>query len=110
VTAVLTSAHARCAATVAPLAEALGLAVERRAELAEGAGQAAALELVRRVASDVTVLCTHGDIVMDLLDGLERDDGIALAPAYPLAKGSTWVLEFDGGRCASARYLPPPAG
>ena len=95
---VLSSPYLRCTQTVAPLAAARGLAVEPTDELAEGEGPAG-LALVRRLLSEPrhTVLCTHGDVVEEVLDGLgvERD-GIT-------RKGATWVLEPD-----SAGQLDPP--
>jgi phosphohistidine phosphatase SixA len=96
---VLSSPYVRCSQTVAPLAAARGLAVEPADDLAEGAGPAAQA-LVHRLLTgpDHTVLCTHGDVVEDVLDalGVERDD--------VTDKGATWVLEPGGARC-----LAPPA-
>jgi len=95
---VLSSPYLRCTQTVAPLAAALGLAVEPSDDLAEGQGPAG-LVLARSLvgAAGHTVLCTHGDVVEEVLDGLGvgRDEGTR--------KGATWVLDGDG-----ARHLPPP--
>jgi phosphohistidine phosphatase SixA len=95
---VLSSPYLRCSQTVAPLAAAYGLTVEPSDDLAEGAGRAGA-ELVGRVltADGDTVLCTHGDVLEDVLDslGITRD-GYA-------RKGATWVLD---GR--TARHIPAP--
>ena len=95
---VLSSPYLRCTQTVAPLAAARGLAVEPTDDLAEGEGPAG-LALVRRLLAEPahTVLCTHGDVVEEVLDGLgvERGDFTR--------KGATWVLEPDG-----ARQLDPP--
>ncbi|MGH3037075.1 MAG: SixA phosphatase family protein [Gaiellaceae bacterium] len=92
---VLTSPYVRCRQTVDPLAEALGLAVEERVELAEGAGAAAIVQLVGRLRGAVAVLCTHGDVIAAVL-GEESE------------KGSAWVLEPDAGGGLSPReYLHP---
>ena len=95
---VLSSPYLRCTQTVAPLAAARGLAVEPSDDLAEGEGPAG-LALVRRLLTEAndTVLCSHGDVVEEVLDGLgvARDD--------VTRKGATWVLELDG-----ARQLDPP--
>jgi 8-oxo-dGTP diphosphatase len=95
---VLSSPYLRCTQTVAPLAEARALRVEPTDDLAEGEG-AAGLVLVRSLLGQTgdIVLCTHGDVVEEVLDGLgvERD-GIT-------DKGATWVLRRDG-----ARALSPP--
>jgi 8-oxo-dGTP diphosphatase len=104
---VLTSPYARCVETVAPLAATRGLPAEACDDLAEGAGTAA-LALVGTLAagpatSADVVLCTHGDVLFELLDGL------GLRTDVPMKKGSTWVLRVAGGRVVDASYLPPPA-
>ena len=95
---VLSSPYLRCTQTVAPLAAARGLRVDPTDDLAEGQG-VAGLALVRGLLdqTDDIVLCTHGDVVEEVLDGLgvERDE--------ITDKGATWVLRRDG-----ARPLPPP--
>lgn len=96
---VLSSPYLRCTQTVAPLAAARGMTVEPTDDLAEGAGRAG-VALVRRLLAEPkdTVLCTHGDVMEEVLDvlGVERND--------ITRKGATWVLSADG-----ARFLPPPA-
>ena len=96
---VLSSPYLRCTQTVAPLAAALGLAVEPSDDLAEGQGPSG-LVLARSLvgAAGHTVLCTHGDVVEEVLDelGVDRD-------GYT-RKGATWVLDQEGGR-----HLPPPS-
>jgi phosphohistidine phosphatase SixA len=94
---VLTSPYVRCRQSVDPLAAELGLPVEERAELAEGAGEAEAWGLVEELAGSTAVFCTHGDI-LGLLLGEEAE------------KGSTWVVEAGpGGGLHRYTYLPPPA-
>lgn len=94
---VLTSPYVRCRQSVEPLARALGLPVEDRDELAEGAGETETQALVVELGETTSVLCTHGDILGVLL-GEEPE------------KGSTWVVvaDADGGFTRSA-YLAPPA-
>lgn len=93
----LTSPYVRCRQSVEPLAEALGLPVEDRGELAEGAGEAAARALVAELGETTAVLCSHGDI-LELLLGEEPE------------KGSTWVVEARQDDSLRRRaYLPPPA-
>ncbi|HVL06005.1 MAG TPA: phosphoglycerate mutase family protein [Acidimicrobiales bacterium] len=88
---VLSSPYLRCTQTVAPLAAARGLAVEPCDDLAEGEGQAG-ISLTRRLLSHDhhTVLCSHGDVVEEILDalGVPRDDFTR--------KGATWVLDEVG--------------
>ncbi len=106
---ILSSPYARCVQTVAPLAERLGLTVESHDALAEGASEAEVVELVRKMAAENPVLCTHGDVIPNLLDSLARRDGLRLPPRYPCAKGSVWVLEQDAdGRFVAGTYLPAP--
>jgi hypothetical protein len=54
-------------------------------------------------APGTAVLCTHGDVIPDVLDTLECewDDRCE--------KGSTWVLGADEDGRVRGRYLPPPA-
>jgi len=53
------------------------------------------------------VMCTHGDLVPELLRLASRD-GLAVEDAPRWPKGSTWVLESDGSQFTRARYLAPP--
>ena len=108
IASVLSSPYVRCVETVQPLADKLGLPVERDARLVEDAAPADAVELLREVASTTTVLCSHGDLIPAILDLLVASDGLLLPPDYPYAKGSTWELDLDGDRVVSACYLPPP--
>jgi phosphohistidine phosphatase SixA len=71
----LSSPYVRCIETVGPLAAALELAVEPDDRLAEGSGRAA-LELL---SEDGVVLCTHGDVVDELLGrGLKKGAAVVL--------------------------------
>lgn len=105
---VLSSPSQRCVQTVEPLAAAFGLKVETAPELLEGASAAAAVAVVRGHARDGTpaVLCTHGDIIPGVLDGLRRL-GLRLADQQRWAKGSIWVIDGDGDTFGVARYVPP---
>ena len=100
---ILSSPYLRCTQTVAPLASALELPVEPTDDLAEGAGAAARRLVASLTAAADTVLCTHGDVLDDLLAGAD------LPWDAPMKKGCTWVLEVADGRVSTARYLPPPA-
>jgi len=105
---VLSSPFERCVETVAPLAQARGVQVERSDALAEG-GAYEAVELVRSLMGTPAALCTHGDIVPRVLEHFVVHDGIELGPDPRWAKGSTWVLEDDGERIIKAVYFEPPA-
>jgi phosphohistidine phosphatase SixA len=93
---VLSSASVRCRETVEPLSRSLGLPLEERTELAEGASADELRRLAAQLREDVAVLCTHGDVVEDVL-GEESE------------KGSTWVVRLEGDALERVEYLPPPA-
>ncbi len=102
---VISSPSVRCVQTVEPLAIARGMEIETTTDLAEGTG----LKVldVMRAAPDGAALCTHGDVLFDLLGVLHRQ-GVVPGSAQA-QKGSTWVLGLDGDRVVEAGYLPPPA-
>ena len=106
---ILSSAFVRCVQTVEPLAGARGLEVVAVSELREGVPVG---ELARALASldeRPTVVCGHGTEIETLIDRFERD-GATIDGSRGIAKGSVWVLERDGARVVSARYLPAPPG
>ena len=108
ITRIVSSPYVRCQETVGPLAERLHLPVEPSPSLEEGASLPEALRLVEKVADKPTVLCTHGDVIGELLDHLRRagvlsDDGVRME------KGATWILDTEAGEVTAARYLPPPS-
>lgn len=104
----LSSPYARCMQTLEPLGMLLGVAVEPVEELAEGHGYDA-FELLRSLAETNAALCSHGDVIPQMLQALAVDDELDLGPNPRQAKGSTWVLESAGRRFISAAYLPAPA-
>ena len=102
---ILSSHYVRCLETVVPLACHRRRSVEVHPALAEGSSAADASALVAEVGASTAVLCTHGDVIWNVLVGLAHHDGDDL----PMSKGSTWVVEEKGGRLAAIRYLSPPA-
>lgn len=106
-TDVLSSPYVRCVQTVEPLAERLGLSVERADALTEGARFKDALPLVEKYADTNAVLCMHGDVLPEILEHFARR-GLAL-PHDRVEKGSTWALEFVDGTATAIRYFAPPA-
>jgi phosphohistidine phosphatase SixA len=103
----LASPYTRCVQTLEPLADQLGLSVEPDPRLAEGAGAGGALELADELAGMPAVLCSHGDVIPDLLEALVAR-GVKLRDEPRWQKASTWVLSRDGARLAQGRYVPPP--
>ena len=103
---IMSSPYVRCEQTVKPLALDRGLPLELTETLAEGAPLGDLLTMMTEVADVAAVACCHGDLIPAALEhlrevGVPCDDG-------PTKKGSTWLLERDGGAVVRARYLPPP--
>jgi 8-oxo-dGTP diphosphatase len=92
---ILSSPYLRCVQSVEPLADARGLDVEAVDALAEGAGEAAALELFRGLDGPA-VACAHGDLAEALLDD-------------KLKKGATAVLDVSADGVEVLERLDPPA-
>jgi len=106
---VLSSPYVRCVQTVEPLGAAVGLKVEESDDFAEGNSHKA-IELVRGLAEGHAnvVVCSHGDVIPDIVEHLVRTDTMSLPDLQGWAKGSTWVLTAKDGRFDSALYLPAP--
>lgn len=97
----------RCVQTLQPLADHLGLVVEPDERIAEGHGFSGALELARELRGAPAAICSHGDVIPDLLEALvRRGTAFKDEPRWP--KASTWVLTRNGDGFSKARYLPPP--
>lgn len=96
---VCSSPYVRCVQTVEPLAAALGVGVEEREELAEGASRDAVLGLLGALEGPLPALCTHGDVV-ELL----------LGPKLALEKGAARILETTGSAVVPGQYIPAPEG
>jgi broad specificity phosphatase PhoE len=107
ISAVFSSPYIRCVQTVAPLARARRLAVQEISQLAEGAGLRGAFRFIEDPGLDDAALCTHGDVIQELVEELIRRR-IVKASQTDLEKGSTWVVEVDDGLPVSARYIPAP--
>jgi 8-oxo-dGTP diphosphatase len=104
---VLSSPFVRCVQTVEPLAAALELKVEEVDALSEGAPFEAALDLLEEV-EDHTVLCSHGDVILAVVDALVRR-GLTVKGQPDWRKGATWVLHRDkSGGWGSGRVVLPP--
>lgn len=108
ITRLLASPFVRCMETLGPLSERLGVPVEADARLGEGRGAAGALAVADEVRGTNAVLCSHGDVIPDLLDEL-LSRGTKLKDELRWQKASTWVLSWDGDELTKGRYLPPPS-
>lgn len=107
IAAVLSSPYVRCVQTVEPIARARRLAVQTTPHLAEGAGLMGVRRFIEDPALDDVLLCTHGDVIQELVEELIRR-GILNAAQLLMDKGSTWVVEAEDGSPVSARYIPAP--
>lgn len=96
---VCSSSYVRCVQTVEPLAATLGVEVEEREELAEGASREEVLGLLGALEGALPALCTHGDVV-ELL----------LGPELELEKGAARILEMTGSAVVPGQYIRPPEG
>jgi hypothetical protein len=68
--------------------------VEEATELAEGGTAQGVRDLIMRLNAELPALCTHGDVIEELLGGESE-------------KGSTWVLVLADGAFRPVEYLPP---
>ena len=107
-TTIVTSPFTRCVQTVKPLARARKLEIVKDKRLGEDVPTDAAVELVAELPSGA-VVCSHGDVIGDLLGGLaaQPDATPGLAGRLRREKGSTWWLTLDGAQARAASYLPP---
>ena len=95
-TRLVSSPSLRCVQSFEPAAKRLGLPLEEREELAEGASAEQVLALLEELGGSVAALSTHGDVIADLI-GWDKK----------CKKGSIWVLELDGRDVRPESYLPP---
>ncbi len=63
--------------------------------------------LTNRPSTSTVVVCTHREVLVEVLPGLATEFGVALGHRPPGAKGSYWVLRFREGRLANAKYSHP---
>jgi len=97
----------RCVETIAPLATRLGTTPTIDDGLIEGCDVRMLLGRIHRGIDRPTVWASHGDVIPALLGQLAAR-GLDLGDRPRVAKGSTWLLDLDGGEVRSATYLRPP--
>ena len=107
ITRLVASPFVRCVQTLVPLGDQIGVVVEADARLAEGRGAAGALGLAEELRHTSAVLCSHGDVIPDLLDALVAG-GTRLKDEPRWQKASTWVFSWDGPQITKGRYVAPP--
>ena len=92
--------------TLEPLGEKIGLEVSQEERLTEGADYRTCIEWMETLA-DGAVLCSHGDVIPDVVMGLERR-GLVILGDPDWRKASVWVIERDGRGFTSGRSWAPP--
>lgn len=106
---VLSSPSARCLQTVEALADTLGIDVETTPSLFEVADIDEVWALVESMVEADAVLCTHGNIVLDVLARLEGRGIPMVGRAEETKKGAWWTITAGpDGALAGATYHPPP--
>jgi phosphohistidine phosphatase SixA len=103
---IVSSPSRRCVQTVEPLASSLGLTIEEDAVLLEGSDPHDVVELLESIAPENPALCTHGDIIPEVIRLLSLR-GMEITGPTGQKKGAVWVLQHDGARYVKAEYLPP---
>ncbi|MDP9408532.1 MAG: NUDIX hydrolase [Actinomycetota bacterium] len=108
---VLSADLVRCLDTVRPLAGRLGLPVVVEPALGDRAYESDPERALRRFDAIVragrsTVLCTQGDAAPGLVEAVAERDRVPLPDRVESAKGSAWVLSYDGVRLVDAEYFP----
>jgi broad specificity phosphatase PhoE len=109
ITRLVSSPSLRCVETMRPLADRLGLVIDDDDRLAEGEDGEGALALADelcRTGSEAVALCSHGDVIPDLLWEL-RGIGTTFHDPLVWPKGSVWEITSSGTRWTDGRYLSP---
>ena len=65
------------------------------------------MHLVRSLAGQEVAVCTHGDVIAEILVALADEDRLDLGQNPRQAKGSVWALDGRAGSFSSAKYSPP---
>ncbi len=111
----LSSPFTRCVQTLQPLAGVLAasrqITIEADERLSESMPFEPVLDLVLGLPAG-SVLCSHGDVIPDLIGGLDRR-GVALMGTPRWEKCSTWILQRSGTdteqSVVRAWSWPPPS-
>jgi 8-oxo-(d)GTP phosphatase len=109
-TRLISSPYTRCLQTMELMATKTDLVVVEDPALTPNAGRHA-IGLVRALSLSEpwgpVVLCTHGEVIGDVLAVVASEDGVRLSRRPPGLKGCVWVLDFHAGKVATARYITP---
>lgn len=106
---ILSSPYVRCLGTVEPLAARIGIEVELVEALAEGSPIEDVLGVVGLLTGSNTLLCSHGDVIPDLLGSLTQCGAATPTGVVECRKGSVWSVGKGADGLLRAEYRPPPA-
>ncbi len=101
--AIYSSPATRCVQTVEPLAASRSIEVVEHHSLWEEGSVDDVFELLEACTTAGAVLCSHGNIIPEVIETLGRRD--LPVKGRGCEKGSIWVLEHDGKKFRGARYL-----
>jgi len=106
ITRIGSSNYARCVDTVTPFAKRLGVPVELEGALVEGSHPHRIVSLIAELQEESAVLCSHGDVIGDLIGHLFAE-GVPMDGPRKWDKGSIWELRTIAGRVVAGHYVPP---
>ena len=107
ITRVLSSPSLRCQQTVAPIARHRGLDVQICDPLDERSPADEGIALLRSLAGEEVILCSHGDVIPDIMRTL-IDQGFEVDGGAAASKAGVFEFETDGTNLVSAQYVGPP--
>jgi 8-oxo-(d)GTP phosphatase len=109
-TRLVSSPYTRCLQTMELVSTKTGLPIEEDVAFTPNAAQRA-VEVVRGLSSldpsSRVAICTHGEVIGEVLGVIASEDGIRLSRRPPGLKGCAWILDFHKGKVATARYISP---
>jgi 8-oxo-dGTP diphosphatase len=105
--ALYASRYVRCVQTLEPLAEHLGQPIVVDDHLTEGADWRATIDWMTTLG-DGAVMCSHGDVIPDVIAALERR-GMDIAGDPDWRKATVWVLEHDDNEFIKGKVWSPPS-
>jgi len=106
VTRVISSHYKRCVDTVRGLAIGHGIRLERDKRLGVKGDADTALSMFRDLEGESAVVCTHGEVIGDVIGKLAAE-GVELDGPMEWRKGSVWLLDTHKGRVKRGRYIWP---
>ena len=100
------STYTRCVETVQPLSDRMGIPIELEPALVDGSHLHRTMSLIHSLQEESAVLCSHGDVIADLVGHLFASE-VPMDGPMEWKKGSIWELRTIQGRVVSGRYVRP---